>query len=243
MWEFIRDHWLYLLVGPFPKGPLGGFAMTLLITAASLAFALPCALAIALCRTSGRRLFTIPTTAFVYTIRGIPLLLLIFWIFFALPVILGFTLSSFATIVIAITVFQSAYLSEVIRFGIEALPKGQTHAAQSLGLGYVLTTWKVILPQALYNVIPGILNNLTAIFKESSLAYAIALHELTYASVQVMNHEMSRAVEIFIILAAVYFFSSFGLSRFARWLERRIERKRTAEALPPFTPARVELAI
>ena len=169
-------------------------------------------------------------------------LIVIFWIFFALPVILGFTLSSFATVVIAITVFQTAYLSEVIRFGIEALPKGQTMAAQSLGLKYFATTWKVILPQALYNVIPGILNNLTAIFKESSLAYAIALHELTYASVQVMNHNMSRTVEIFAILAGVYFFSSFGLSRFARWLEQRIERKRAAEHLPPFTPVRVELA-
>ncbi len=242
MWTFIQDHWLYLLLGPYPKGPLGGFAMTLLITAMSLALAFPCAIAIALCRTSGRRFLTFPTTAFVYTIRGIPLLLLIFWIFFALPVILGFTLSSFVTIVIAITVFQSAYLSEVIRFGIEALPRGQTQAARALGLRYFVTTWKIILPQALYNVIPGILNNLTAIFKESSLAYAIALHELTYASVQVMNHEMSRTVEIFAILAAVYFFSSFGLSRFARWLESRIERKRATEALPPFIRMQAELA-
>jgi len=243
MWTFIQEHWLYLLLGAYPKGPIGGFAMTLMITAASLALAFPCAIVVALCRTSGHRLLTIPSTAFVYTIRGIPLLLLIFWIFFALPVILGFTLSSFATVVIAITVFQTAYLSEVIRFGIEALPKGQTMAAQSLGLKYFPTTWKIILPQALYNVIPGILNNLTAIFKESSLAYAIALHELTYASVQVMNHNMSRTVEIFVILAGVYFFSSFGLSRFARWLESRIERKRVAEALPPFTQMRPELAI
>ena len=242
MWAFIQEYWLYLLVGAYPKGPLGGFAMTVLITITSMTLAFPCAVIVALCRTSGIKWLTWPTTAFVYTIRGIPLLLLIFWMFFALPVILGFTLSTFVTIVLAITFFQTAYLSEVIRSGIEALPKGQTEAARALGLGYFLTAWKIVLPQALYNVIPGILNNLTAIFKESSLAYVLSLHELTYASVQVMNHEMTKTVEIFCVLAATYFIASFTLTRIARWLELRIERKRKAEAALEFVPVQAGLA-
>jgi polar amino acid transport system permease protein len=117
-------------------------------------------------------------------------------------------------------------MSEVIRAGIEGLPKGQKEAAMSLGLGYVTATRKIVLPQALYNVIPGLLNNLTAIFKESSLAYVISLHELTYAGLQVMNHEMSRPFQVFAILACIYFVFCFALSQTASWLELRIRRKR-----------------
>ncbi|MCT8990257.1 amino acid ABC transporter permease [Chelativorans sp. SCAU2101] len=230
MIEILQQHWLFLLVGDYPKGPLGGLAMTLLITITSMVLAFPCAVLVALCRTSGIRLFVWPSTAFVYLIRGTPLLMLVFWIFFAGPVILGFTLSAFATIVIAIVSFQTAYLSEVIRGGIEGLPKGQTEAARALGLGYFVTTWKVILPQALYNVIPGILNNLTAIFKESSLAYVISLHELTFAALQVMNFEMRRPFQVLVLLAAIYFCCCFALSQTASWLEVRVARKRERDS-------------
>lgn len=230
MIEILQQHWLFLLVGDYPKGPLGGLAMTLLITITSMVLAFPCAVLVALCRTSGIRLFVWPSTAFVYLIRGTPLLMLVFWIFFAGPVILGFTLSAFATIVIAIVSFQTAYLSEVIRGGIEGLPKGQTEAARALGLGYFVTTWKVILPQALYNVIPGILNNLTAIFKESSLAYVISLHELTFAALQVMNFEMRRPFQVLVLLATIYFCCCFALSQTASWLEVRVARKRERDS-------------
>lgn len=230
MIEILQQHWLFLLVGEYPKGPLGGLAMTLLITVISMALAFPCAVLVALCRTSRNRLLVWPSTAFVYLIRGTPLLMLVFWIFFAGPVILGFTLSAFATIVIAIVSFQTAYLSEVIRGGIEGLPKGQTEAARALGLGYFVTTWKVILPQALYNVIPGILNNLTAIFKESSLAYVISLHELTFAALQVMNFEMQRPFQVLVLLAAIYFCCCFALSQTASWLEVRVARKRERDS-------------
>lgn len=230
MIEILQQHWLFLLVGDYPKGPLGGLAMTLLITITSMVLAFPCAVLVALCRTSGIRLFVWPSTAFVYLIRGTPLLMLVFWIFFAGPVILGFTLSAFATIVIAIVSFQTAYLSEVIRGGIEGLPKGQTEAARALGLGYFVTTWKVVLPQALYNVIPGILNNLTAIFKESSLAYVISLHELTFAALQVMNFEMRRPFQVLVLLAAIYFCCCFALSQTASWLEVRVARKRERDS-------------
>lgn len=236
IFEILRQHWLFLLIGEYPKGPLGGLAMTLLITVLSMSLSFPCAVIIAICRTSENRLLLWPSTAFVYLIRGTPLLMLVFWIFFTVPVILGFNLSAFATIVIAIVSFQTAYMSEVIRAGIEGLPKGQVEAARSLGLGYFATTWKIVLPQALYNVIPGILNNLTAIFKESSLAYVISLHELTFAALQVMNHEMMRPFQVLIILAGMYFCCCFALSQTAAWLEVRVARKRQAntdDVVPP----------
>lgn len=229
MLEILQQHWLFLLIGEYPNGPLGGLAMTLIITVLSMVLAFPCAIIIALCRTCGVKTLFWISTAFVYLIRGTPLLMLVFWIFFAGPVILGFTLSAFATIVIAIVSFQSAYMSEVIRGGIEGLPKGQVEAARSLGLGYFVTTWKIVLPQALYNVIPGMLNNLTAMFKESSLAYVISLHELTFAGLQVMNHEMLRPFQVLVILAGMYFCCCFALSQAARQLEMRITRQRTSQ--------------
>ena len=232
MLDLIRDHWLYLLIGEYPRGPLGGLAMTLLITAISMVLSFPCAVLIALCRISRRRALQWPSTAFVYLIRGTPLLMLVFWIFFASPVVLGFNLSAFTTIIVAIVCFQSGYMSEVIRGGIEALPKGQTEAARALGLGYFPTTLKIVLPQALYNVIPGLLNNLTAIFKESSLAYVVSLHELTYAAQQVISHEMNKPFQIYALLAAIYFVLCFALSRTAAWLEVRVTRKRESNALP-----------
>jgi polar amino acid transport system permease protein len=233
MIDLIRDHWLYLLIGEYPRGPLGGLAMTLLITAISMTLSFPFAVLIALCRCSRRRVLLWPSTAFVYLIRGTPLLMLVFWIFFASPVVLGFNLSAFTTITLAIVCFQTAYMSEVIRGGIEALPKGQTEAARALGLGYFATAGKVVLPQALYNVIPGLLNNLTAIFKESSLAYVVSLHELTYAAQQVLSHEMNKPFQIFALLACMYFVLCFALSRTAAWLEVRVTRKRDSNTLPP----------
>ena len=107
---------------------------------------------------------------------------------------------------------------------------GVSTAARALGLGYFVTTWKVILPQALYNVIPGILNNLTAIFKESSLAYVISLHELTFAALQVMNFEMRRPVQVLVLLAAIYVCCGFALSQTASWLEVRVARKRERDS-------------
>ena len=226
MWDVLHDNWRYLLLGAYPKGPLGGLALTIGIALLSLALTLPCATLVALARTSGVRALFAVATGFVYLIRSIPLLLIVFWAYFLAPVVLGFPVAPVITLVLAIIVYQTAYLSEVIRGGIEALPPGQREAAAALGLHYGATTYKVILPQALFNVLPGMLNQLTAIIKETSLGAVIAAGELTYVAMQVNNILVTKPFEVFAVLAAAYFVLCLLLTQAAAHLERRIGQPR-----------------
>jgi polar amino acid transport system permease protein len=226
MLDIIQQYWLYLLIGEYPHGPLGGLAMTLIIAAVSLILTFPNAVLVALARTSNIGWLARPALCFVYIIRSLPLLMLLFWIYYFLPVVLGYPINAFWSIIIAIVVFQTAYLSEVIRAAIEALPKGQTEAARALGLRYPATMWKVILPQALYNALPGILNQLTAMIKETSLGYILALNELTYSAGQINSLLMTKPFQVFGILAIVYFALCFSLTRATHHLDVRIQRRR-----------------
>jgi polar amino acid transport system permease protein len=226
MIDILREHWSYLLIGAYPRGPLGGLAMTMIMALLSLILVFPLAILVALARTGGIAWLVRLSTGFVYVVRGIPLLMLIFWLFFGFPVLFGFPLPPFLTIVLAIVAYQTAYLSEVIRAGIEGLPAGQVEAARSLGMRYFPVIWKVVLPQALYNVIPGMLNQLTAIFKETSLGYLVAVPDLSYSAYLLNNMLMTKPFQIFGIIAIVYFVLCFSLSRAAVYMERRILRRR-----------------
>ncbi len=230
MLDLIQNYWLYFLIGDYPRGPIGGLAMTMIIALLSLAITFPLAVLMALARISPLRWISWPATGFVYLIRGMPLLMLLFWVYFFLPILLGFPLSGFWSIVISIVVFQTAYLAEVIRAAIEALPKGQTEAARSIGMRYGSMMRRIILPQALFNAIPGILNQLTAIIKETSLGYILAVNEITYVAGTINGLLITRAIEVFAILAATYFVLCFSLTQLATVMERRIIRKRTQVA-------------
>ena len=231
MLDILQEYGVLLLIGEYPHGKLGGLAMTLIISFVSLFITFPCAVLLALARTGNSRICKEIASGFVHCVRAIPLLMLIFWAYFALPIVIGFPIDATVTLVIAIVVYQTAYLGEIIAAGIEGLPKGQTEAAKSLGLGYVPLTFKVILPQALFNVIPGIINQLTTIIKESSLGSIIAVPELSYAMLQVNSNEVTKPLQIFGILAATYFILCFALSQATGIVEKRIAQKRTGRVI------------
>lgn len=231
MLDILREYGLMLLIGEYPHGKLGGLALTLIISVVSLIVTFPCAVMIALARTGQSRIFKPLAGGFVHSVRAIPLLMLIFWAYFALPLVIGFPIDATYTLIIAIVIYQAAYLGEIIAAGIKGLPKGQTEAARALGLGYVPTTFRVILPQALFNVIPGIVNQLTTIIKETSLGSIIAVSELSYVMLQVNSNEVTKPLQIFGILAATYFILCFALSQATGWLERRIAGKRTGRVV------------
>lgn len=224
MIDLVRESGLYLLIGEYPAGPIGGLALTLMISLLAMALVLPAAIVVAVARTSGVGWLAWAMKAYVNAIRCVPILLLIFWVYLFVPVLLGFPLSGFVTLVVAIFFYQTAYMSEVIRAGIEALPKGQTEAARSLGLAYPVIVLKVILPQALYNVLPGILNVLTIIVKESSLGYMVGAGELTLTASHVNSLTLTKPFEVFAILAMIYFVVCFGIGRIAKYLEGRLGR-------------------
>jgi polar amino acid transport system permease protein len=125
-----------------------------------------------------------------------------------------------------LVLYESAYLAEVIRAGIQALPKGQEEAARSLGFGYFRTLMFVILPQALFNSLPALIGQFVSLIKETSLGYVISVNEFTYAAAQLNSQLLVQPVEVFTIVAITYFIVCFTLTQSARWLEQRISRSR-----------------
>lgn len=233
MLEILSQYGHSLLVGQYPEGPLGGLALTLVMSVAALLFAFPVAVTVAIARTSPIAAIRRCAAVYVTAVRGIPLLLIIFWAYFVLPLVTGFTTSAMVTVICALVIYEGAYLGEAIRAALQALPKGQTEAARSLGIGYWKTLGKVILPQALFNCLPSMMNQFVLIVKNTSLAYIIGAHEVTFEANGINAQLLTRPFEVYFLLAAIYFVLCFSLSRLSRVLERRVMRKRSgAMSLP-----------
>jgi polar amino acid transport system permease protein len=225
MLELIDTYWLYFLVGQYPDGPLGGLVLTILLSGAALVLAMPLGLMLGLARVSRRRAISLPVGAFVQLVRAVPLLLVLFWVYFFLPAVTGVKTSQAATMLIVLVVFDSVYLAEIVAAGIRALPKGQLESARSLGLGYGQALRHVVLPQTLRHGLPSIVNQLVSTIKATSLGYIIGLSEVSFIATQINTLVFTRSVEVYLILALTYFLLCFGLSRLAFLLERRLQRR------------------
>ena len=226
MIDIIQNYWLLLLIGQFPNGPLGGLAMTLILAICGICLAFPCSIGIALALTSPYKSLRTTAQAFVYIVRGLPLLMFIFWAYFAIPALLGTSVPGVITMLFALVIYESVYLAEVIRGGIQALPSGQVEAARAMGLTHMQTQRIVILPQVLYNVLPSILSQFISTIKETSLGYVISVNELTFAANQVNSILLTRPFDVYFLLAIIYFTLCFILTSCVRWLEFRVERGR-----------------
>jgi polar amino acid transport system permease protein len=222
MIDLVRNYWLYFLVGQYPDGPLGGLVLTLLLGAAALALALPLGVVLGLARTSSHRLFRWPVTALVYVVRGTPLLMVIFWAYFFLPAVTGHETSQFTTMLAALVLFNGGYLAEIVRAGIQGIPRGQTECARALGLNYWQTMRSVILPQALRNMLPSLVAQFVTTLKETSLGYIIGLSEVSFIASQINAQVITQPVQVYTILALTYFGLCFGLSRVVGVLEKRV---------------------
>jgi polar amino acid transport system permease protein len=226
IFEILRDNWLLLLIGQYPNGPLGGIACTLILSVLGIVLAFPLSVLLALARLSHWRLLKWPSTALVYLVRGVPLLMLILWVYFLVPLLIGRNVSGFVTMLCTLVIYEGAYLSEVVRAGIEALPKGQMEAARSLGHSHLGAMRLVILPQALFNMLPSMLSQFISTIKETTLGYVINVPELTFAANQINNQLLTKPFEVFFILAIIYYVVCWSLTRAARALERRIAARR-----------------
>lgn len=226
MIEIVQNMWKLFLIGAYPHGPLGGLAGTLIMAVLCLAASFPMAILLAMGRISANRLFRWPAFAVIYVMRGTPFLMVIFWAYFLVPLMLGFPVGAFTIMVVALVLYESAYLAEVIRAGIEALPKGQTEAAESLGMSRFAIMITVILPQALYNSMPGMLNQFVSIIKETSIGSVIGVQEFTFAAAQVNSILVTKPLEVFGLLAITYFCVCGTLSLAVRYFEGRIGRVR-----------------
>ena len=232
MIELFDTYWLYFLVGQYPEGPLGGLALTLLLGLVALILALPLGVVLGLARVSSRRWLRWPVTALVYVVRGTPLLMVVFWAYFFLPSVTGQKTGQFTTMLAALVLFNGMYLAEIVRAGIQGIPRGQMECARSLGLSYAAAMRHVILPQAARNMLPSLVNQFVTTLKETSLGYIIGLAEVSFVASQVNALVLTRPVAVYGALAVTYFILCFGLSRLAYALEIRLARDRRTVPAP-----------
>jgi polar amino acid transport system permease protein len=224
MIELIQTYWLYFLVGQYPQGPLGGLALTVALALAAMALALPLGLLLGLARISPWAALRWPVTALITVVRGLPLLMVVFWAYFFLPSVTGHKTEQFSTMLMALVLFNGVYLAEIVRAGIAGLPRGQFEGARSLGLSQWQTLRLVILPQALRQMLPSLINQLITTIKETSLGYIIGLNEVAFIAAQINTQVFTQAPRVYGLLALSYFVLCFGLSRLAYALERRLNR-------------------
>ncbi|MBV9736261.1 MAG: amino acid ABC transporter permease [Acidisphaera sp.] len=209
----------------------GGLPLTLLLATFGLALAFPLAVAVAL----GRRSRTLPAVrllcvVYVELIRGVPLISLLFMSSVMFPLFMpqGVNFDNLLRAQVAIILFAAAYLAEVVRGGLQALPKGQYEAADALGLSYGRKTRLIVLPQALRIVIPPLVNTFIGFFKDTSLVLIIGIYDLLQSGRAAVDDPVWQGFgnEVYVLLALIYFCFCFAMSKYSRGLERDFSRSR-----------------
>ena len=176
---------------------------------------------LALMRLSSKPWLSGPAAAYVNTMRSIPLVMVILWFFLLIPLMTGRPLGAEVSAMITFTLFEAAYYSEIMRAGIQSVPKGQVQAGYAVGMSYGQTMQLVVLPQAFRNMLPVLLTQTIILFQDTSLVYAIGAYDLL-KGFEVAGRNFNRPVETYLVAAAVYFVICFGLSMLVRRLQQRI---------------------
>ncbi|MFH1059965.1 MAG: amino acid ABC transporter permease [Pseudomonadota bacterium] len=210
------------MVGRWPHGPLGGLGLTLYLAAVSCALSFLGGLVLALMGLARNPILRWFTHTLVNLVRGVPLLMVIFWTYFLLPALLGQAVAENQTIIIALTLFTSAYMAGIIRAGIAAVPQGQSEAGISTGLKPWQVMAFIVLPQGLRNMVPSLVNQFVSLIKDTSLAFIVGVSELTHVATQVNNRSLVHPTEIFAFIALLYFIVCYAFTSLSRWLERRL---------------------
>lgn len=217
----ISDNFTYFMIGRFPHGPLGGVGLTLYLAVVSCILSFFGGMILGLFSISRFPFIRYPTLAFINLVRGMPLLMVIFWMYFLLPALFG-KVAENNTVIMALTLFTSAYMSRIVVAGIEGIPKGQTEAAISTGLASWQVMLYIVLPQGLRNMIPSFVNQFVSLIKDTSLAFIVGVSELTHVATQINNRTMAFPTEIFMFIALVYFILCYAFTSLSRWLEQRL---------------------
>lgn len=224
-------YWLlhggFLGLATVPTSQWGGLMLTLVIAAVGIAGALPLGILLALGRRSNMPAIRVICVTFIEFWRGVPLITVLFMSSVMLPLFLpeGLSFDKLMRALIGVILFQSAYIAEVVRGGLQAIPKGQYEAAAAMGLGYWRMMGLVILPQALKLVIPGIVNTFIALFKDTSLVIIIGLFDLLNSIKQATTDPvwLGMATEGYVFAALIFWIFCFGMSRYSQHLERKLD--------------------
>jgi glutamate/aspartate transport system permease protein len=199
---------------------LKGFVFSLQLTAIAMLGGIALGTVLALMRLSSKPWLTLPAAAYVNTMRSIPLVMVILWFFLLIPLAIGRPLGAEMS-AITFTLFEAAYYSEIMRAGIQSIPRGQVAAGYALGMRYGQTMGLVVLPQAFRNMLPVLLTQTIILFQDTSLVYAIGAYDLL-KGFEIAGKNFNRPVETYLVAAVLYFVISFSLSMLVRRLQQRI---------------------
>ena len=232
LWAAIVAAFYWLLQGGalgldfVPVERWGGLPLTLMLSVVGIAAAFPLAIVLALGRRSRLPAVRALCVAYIELIRGVPLISLLFMATLMLPLFLpeGVNLNDLICAQIAMILFSAAYFAEVVRGGLQAIPRGQYEAADALGLSYAQSMRKIVLPQALVHVIPPLANTCIGIFKDTSLVVLIGLFDLLGAAKAALADPAWHGfpAEVYLFAAAIYFVFCYGMSLYSRRLETEL---------------------
>lgn len=208
-WELFTN---YIL-----KGFLFSVQLTVIATMGGILFGT----LLALMRLSGKSILVYPATFYINTMRSIPLVMVILWFFLLMPMLIGRPIGADLSATITFIAFEAAFFSEIVRAGIQSVPRGQVFAAEALGMTYGQNMRFVVLPQAFRNMIPIFMTQTIVLFQDTSLVYAIGAYDLL-KGFEIAGKNYGRPIETYILAAVTYFVICFSLSRVAKRIQQKV---------------------
>lgn len=202
---------------------LDGVRMTILLTLVAVCIGVVLGLVAALMKMSRFKILRVIATSYIEIVRGTPLMVQLFLIYFGLPQLVGFIIPDIVASVCALGFNSGAYVAEIIRAGIMAVDRGQTEAAYSLGMNSRMTMRYIIIPQAIKNILPALVNEFITLIKESSVVSVIGLTELTRKA-NMISSVTFRSFEPLLVIGLIYFVLTFSLSKFMGRIERGLRK-------------------
>jgi glutamate/aspartate transport system permease protein len=219
--EVISRSWVYLFQT--------GMVFTLKLTALSMLGGILLGTLLAMMRLSSIKVVSLFASSYVNLIRSVPLVLVIFWFYFLVPYIAAWVIGAdepvkvgaFSSALITFIMFEAAYYCEIMRSGIQSIPRGQVWAGQALGMNYFQTMSNIVLPQAFRNMIPVLLTQTIVLFQDVSLVYVLSIPDFVGAASKIAQRD-GRLIEMYVFVAVVYFIVCFALSVLVKHLQKRV---------------------
>lgn len=176
---------------------------------------------LALMRLSGKPILVYPATFYINTMRSIPLVMVILWFFLLIPMLIGKPIGADLSATITFIAFEAAFFAEIVRAGIQSVPRGQAYAGEALGMSYGQNMRLVVLPQAFRNMIPVFMTQTIILFQDTSLVYAIGAYDLL-KGFEIAGKNYGRPIETYVLAAATYFIICFSLSKTVRAIQAKV---------------------
>ena len=199
------------------KGLIFSFQLTVIATVGGIIVGT----VLALMRLSGKPWLMMPATIYVNSMRSIPLVMVILWFFLLIPLMIGKPIGVNLSAIITFIAFEAAFFSEIVRAGIQSIPRGQVYAGQALGMSYAQNMRLVILPQAFRNMIPVFMTQTIILFQDTSLVYAIGAYDLL-KGFEIAGKNFGRPIETYLLAAVTYFLICFTLSRIVKRIQEKV---------------------